>query len=215
LPAIQQSIAYIAAREGDGAIGVKGVSLMLTARNGEDYVAHVLPLARGGASATRTARLLRFSSPKRDWQYLRTLRAVAFPCTIAIARIRIPIQPMIGSPAAYAIRCRRGTACDLPGAFDVPVDLFKMRHYCPTYPGQINARWRMDKELAAEFSFKSLKGRAQRWLCDVASLRSAREAQLFACGEEIFHLRYFHGRLALVAAPDIRARSCVRDKMPR
>jgi hypothetical protein len=124
------------------------------------------------------------------------LRTVALACTIAMARIRIPIQPMICSPAAYAVRCRRGTARDPPGAFDVNGDLFKMRHYCATESGQINARWRTDKELAAEFYFKSLKRRAQRWLCDVASLRSAREAQLFARGEEIFHLPYFHGHLA-------------------
>lgn len=39
--------AFVAASEGDGAIGVKGVSLTLTTRNGEDYVAHVSPLTSG------------------------------------------------------------------------------------------------------------------------------------------------------------------------
>jgi DNA-binding CsgD family transcriptional regulator/PAS domain-containing protein len=38
---------FKAASEGDGAIGVKGVSLTLTTRKGEDYVAHVLPLTSG------------------------------------------------------------------------------------------------------------------------------------------------------------------------
>jgi DNA-binding CsgD family transcriptional regulator len=39
--------AFAAAGHGDGAIDVKGVSLSLTARNGESYVAHLLPLTSG------------------------------------------------------------------------------------------------------------------------------------------------------------------------
>jgi hypothetical protein len=38
---------FKAAREGDGAIGVKGVSSAITTRNGENYVAHVLALTSG------------------------------------------------------------------------------------------------------------------------------------------------------------------------
>ena len=37
----------IAAEDGDGAVGVKGIALPLTAHNGERYVAHVLPLTSG------------------------------------------------------------------------------------------------------------------------------------------------------------------------
>jgi hypothetical protein len=38
---------FMMAGLGDAAIGVKGISLPLTARNGESYVAHVLPLSSG------------------------------------------------------------------------------------------------------------------------------------------------------------------------
>jgi DNA-binding CsgD family transcriptional regulator/PAS domain-containing protein len=38
---------FIAAGDGDAAIGTKGVSLPLTTPDGEDYVAHVLPLTSG------------------------------------------------------------------------------------------------------------------------------------------------------------------------
>jgi DNA-binding CsgD family transcriptional regulator len=39
--------AIMSARDGDGAIGAKGVALPLTTRHGDDYVAHVLPLTSG------------------------------------------------------------------------------------------------------------------------------------------------------------------------
>ena len=50
--------AFMAASQGDGAIDVKGISLPLTARDGENYVAHVLPLTAGArrrAAATYAA----------------------------------------------------------------------------------------------------------------------------------------------------------------
>ena len=39
--------AFMVAGRGDGAIGVKGIALPLTSREGEGYVAHVLPLTSG------------------------------------------------------------------------------------------------------------------------------------------------------------------------
>jgi len=39
--------AFLAAGDGDDAIGTKGVSLPLTTRDGDDYLAHVLPLTSG------------------------------------------------------------------------------------------------------------------------------------------------------------------------
>jgi hypothetical protein len=56
----------------------------------------------------------------------------------------------------------------------------------------MNSRWRADEELASKFSFKPSKARAQGRLRDVASFRRAREAQLLACCEKVFHLLYFH-----------------------
>jgi hypothetical protein len=73
------------------------------------------------------------------------------------------------------------------------VDLLKMRHHCTTELGQVNSRWRADKELASKFSFKPSKASAQRRLRDVASFSGAGEAKLLACCEKIFHLLYFHG----------------------
>jgi hypothetical protein len=71
-------------------------------------------------------------------------------------------------------------------------DLLKMRHHCTTESGQMNSRWRADKELASKFSFKSSKTSAQRRLRNVASFSGAGEAKLLACCEKIFHLLYFH-----------------------
>jgi hypothetical protein len=58
--------AFMAASQGDDAIGVKGVSLTLTTRSGEDYVTHVLPLTsvHEGAPARSTPLLPRSSPPK-------------------------------------------------------------------------------------------------------------------------------------------------------
>jgi DNA-binding CsgD family transcriptional regulator len=47
--------ASLAAAEGDRAIGGKYVSMTLTARNGEDYVAHVLPLTSGARQRAATS----------------------------------------------------------------------------------------------------------------------------------------------------------------
>jgi DNA-binding CsgD family transcriptional regulator len=47
--------AFMAAGRGDGAIGAKAVSLPLTARDGENYVAHVLPLTSGARRRAGTA----------------------------------------------------------------------------------------------------------------------------------------------------------------
>jgi DNA-binding CsgD family transcriptional regulator len=44
--------AFLAADNGDGAIDVKGISLPLVARDGEDYVAHILPLTSGARRRT-------------------------------------------------------------------------------------------------------------------------------------------------------------------
>jgi DNA-binding CsgD family transcriptional regulator/PAS domain-containing protein len=38
---------FLAAGSGDAAVGIKGIAVPLTARNGEHYVAHVLPLTSG------------------------------------------------------------------------------------------------------------------------------------------------------------------------
>ena len=38
---------FAVADQGDAALGVRGIALALTARNGERYVAHVLPLSSG------------------------------------------------------------------------------------------------------------------------------------------------------------------------
>ena len=39
--------AFAAARDGDAALGGKGVAVQLTARNGDQFVTHVLPLTTG------------------------------------------------------------------------------------------------------------------------------------------------------------------------
>jgi DNA-binding CsgD family transcriptional regulator len=44
--------AFLAADNGDSAIDVKGISLPLVARDGEDYVAHILPLTSGARRRT-------------------------------------------------------------------------------------------------------------------------------------------------------------------
>jgi len=49
--------------------------------------------------------------------------------------------------------------------------------------------------MTAEFSFKPLHGYAQGWLRNAASFCRAREAQLFTCGEKVYDLLHFHGRL--------------------
>ncbi len=51
---VDQTLADIFATVGDGdvAIGIKGVAIPITARDGERYVAHVLPLASGARSKT-------------------------------------------------------------------------------------------------------------------------------------------------------------------
>jgi DNA-binding CsgD family transcriptional regulator/PAS domain-containing protein len=46
---------FAAADNGDAEIGIKGIALPLTARNGERYVAHVLPLTAGARRRTGTA----------------------------------------------------------------------------------------------------------------------------------------------------------------
>lgn len=46
--------AIVAASHGDRAMNVKGISLPLTARGGENYVAHVLPLASGARQRAST-----------------------------------------------------------------------------------------------------------------------------------------------------------------
>ncbi len=47
--------AFLAAGNGDAAIDVKGISLALAARGGENYVAHVLPLTSGARRRAGTA----------------------------------------------------------------------------------------------------------------------------------------------------------------
>jgi DNA-binding CsgD family transcriptional regulator len=46
---------FIAASDGDAAIGIKGIALPLTARDGERHVAHVLPLTSGARRRAGTA----------------------------------------------------------------------------------------------------------------------------------------------------------------
>jgi len=50
---LRESLA--AANRGDGGIGIKGIAVPLPARNGEHYVAHVLPLASSGRRSVGTA----------------------------------------------------------------------------------------------------------------------------------------------------------------
>jgi DNA-binding CsgD family transcriptional regulator len=54
---------FLAAGSGDAAVGIKGIAVPITARGGERYVAHVLPLTSGarrraGASYAAVAALL-------------------------------------------------------------------------------------------------------------------------------------------------------------
>lgn len=54
---------FVAANDGDAAVGVKAIAMPLTARDGERYVAHVLPLtsgARRSAGRTYTATVAMF-----------------------------------------------------------------------------------------------------------------------------------------------------------
>jgi DNA-binding CsgD family transcriptional regulator len=56
--------AFMAASHGDCAIDIKGISLPLTSREGEDYVAHILPLTSGArrrAGATYAAAAVLFA----------------------------------------------------------------------------------------------------------------------------------------------------------
>ena len=46
---------FLAARNGDAAVGVKGISVPITARDDERYVAHVLPLTSGARRGAGTA----------------------------------------------------------------------------------------------------------------------------------------------------------------
>jgi len=46
---------FAAAKDGDAAVGVKGVAVPLTARNGDRYVAHVLPLTSGARRRASTS----------------------------------------------------------------------------------------------------------------------------------------------------------------
>ena len=87
---------------GDAAVGIKGIAVPMAARDGERYVAHVLPLTSGsGAGPARAMRRWpRCSCTRRRWKLPRRCEAIArlYKLTPSELRVLLAIVQVGGVP---------------------------------------------------------------------------------------------------------------------
>lgn len=97
---------FIAASNGDSAVGIQGIALPLTARNGERHVAHMLPLTSGArrkASETHAATAAVFVH-KASLETLSPLEVIAraYKLTPTELRVLLAIVEVGGGPEVAA-----------------------------------------------------------------------------------------------------------------
>ena len=108
MPKIDQSLraVLIAAGNGDAAVGTKGIALPLIARDGERYVAHVLPLTSGARRragiATSAAAILTVHRAALDIPSPPEAIARAYALTPTELRVLLAIVEIGGAPEVAA-----------------------------------------------------------------------------------------------------------------